>query len=86
MNILSINMTEITQIGGVNFSIKRVLEELVKRDHECYVVSLNPGDSPPEENINGINVIRVKSPMSKHLYGLSLMPRFLLQPRMTVKR
>ena len=78
MKILSINQTDITQIGGVNFSIKRVSEELVRRGHECYVLSINPGNLPREENIDGVNIIRVKSPMSKHLYGLSFsMGRFL---------
>ncbi len=71
MKILTINQTDITQIGGINFSIKRVMEELVKRGHECRVVSINPGNLVNEENINGVNIIRIKSPMSKHLYGLS---------------
>ena len=78
MRILAINCTDITQIGGINYSIKRVSEELVKRGHECYVLSINPGSLPSEENINGVNVIRVKSPISKHLYWFSpSMARFL---------
>ena len=78
MKILSINKTDITQIGGINYCIKRVSEELVKRGHECHVVSINPGDLPDEESINGVNIIRVKSPMGRQLYGLSFsMARFL---------
>ena len=78
MKILTINCTDITQIGGVNSSVKRVAEELVKRGHECCVLSINPGSLPSEENINGVNVIRVKSPVSKHLYWFSpAMARFL---------
>ena len=78
MKILTINCTDITQIGGVNLSIKRVAEELVKRGHECCVLSINPGSLPGEESINGVDVIRVKSPISKHLYWFSLsMARFL---------
>lgn len=78
MRVLSINCTDITQIGGVNSSIKKVAEELVKRGHECSVLSINPGSLPSEESINGVNVIRVKSPVSKHLYWFSpSMARFL---------
>lgn len=78
MKILTINCTDITQIGGVNYSIKRVSEELVKRGHECYVLSINPGNLPNQESISGVNVIRVKSPISKHLYWFSpSMARFL---------
>jgi glycosyltransferase involved in cell wall biosynthesis len=78
MKILTITYTDITQIGGVNFSIRRVAEELVKRGHECYVLSVNPGNLQNEENLNGINIIRIKSPVSKHLYGFSpSMARFL---------
>jgi len=71
MKILTINCTDITQIGGVNYAIKRVSEELVKKGHECYVLSINPGNLPDEESINGVNVIRVKSPIAKHLYWFS---------------
>jgi len=78
MNILTINCTDITQIGGVNSSIKKVSEELVKKGHDCCVLSINPGNLPSEESINGVNVIRIKSPISKHLYWLSpAMARFL---------
>ncbi|MCK4786508.1 MAG: glycosyltransferase family 4 protein [Desulfobacteraceae bacterium] len=78
MKILTINCGDITQIGGVNSSIKRVAEELVKRGHECYVLSINPGNLPNQESINGVNVIRLKSPVSKHLYWFSpSMARFL---------
>jgi glycosyltransferase involved in cell wall biosynthesis len=71
MKILTINYTDVTQIGGVNYSIKRVSEELVKRGHECHVVSINPGNLQSEETMSGINIIRTKSPMSKYLYGFS---------------
>ena len=78
MKILAINCTDITQIGGVNSSIKRVGEELAKRGHECCVLSINPGNLPCEETINGVNVVRVKSPVSKHVYWFSpSMARFL---------
>ncbi len=71
MRILTINSTDITQIGGINSSIKKVAEELVKRGHECYVLNINPRNLSSKENINGVNVIRVKSPISKHLYWFS---------------
>ena len=78
MKILTVNQTDITQIGGVNFSIKRLMEELVKRGNECHVVSINPDNLANEENINGVNVIRIKCPVSKRLYGLSpAVARFL---------
>lgn len=78
MKILTLNSTDITQIGGINYSIKRVCEELVERGHECHVLSINPGSLPSEECINGVNVIRVRSPISRRLYWFSpAMARFL---------
>lgn len=71
MKILNINYTDITQLGGINSSIRRTSEELVKRGHECYVLSINPGNLKSEEIINGVKVIRIKSPESKYLYGFS---------------
>jgi glycosyltransferase involved in cell wall biosynthesis len=79
MKILTISSTEITDIGGVNFSIRRVAEELVKRGHECQVLSINPGNLPSEESISGVNIIRVKSLMSKYLYDFSLSMAQLLR-------
>ena len=78
MRMLTINSTDITQIGGINSSIKKVAEELVKRGHECYVLNINPRNLPGEESINGVHVIRVKSPVSKQLYWFSpAMARFI---------
>ena len=71
MKILTINSTDIAQIGGINTSIRRVAEELVKRGHECHIVSINPGNLQSEETMSGINIIRTKSPTSKYLYDLS---------------
>lgn len=80
MRILTINHSEITHIGGVNKVIKRLSEELVKRGHECIVLSLNSGDLKDEEFINGVHVIRVKSTMAKYCYGLSFkFHKFLLK-------
>jgi glycosyltransferase involved in cell wall biosynthesis len=72
VKILSINFTDITRIGGVNYSIKRVAEELVKRGHECCVMGINPGGLPDREAIDGIDVIRIKSASSRYLYGFSM--------------
>jgi glycosyltransferase involved in cell wall biosynthesis len=80
MKILNISSTEITSVGGVNFSILKVAEELVKRGHECHVINISLDNLPKEEVINGINIIRIKSPLSKYLYQFSLsMAQFLLQ-------
>lgn len=78
MKILTISSTDITNIGGVNFSIRKVAEELVKRGHECQVLNINPGNLPSEETINGINVIRIKSAISQYFYQFSpAMAQFL---------
>jgi glycosyltransferase involved in cell wall biosynthesis len=71
LNILFINYTDITQIGGINSTIKRVSEELVKKGHDCSVLSPNTEGLPAREEINGVNILRVKSPLSKYFYGLS---------------
>lgn len=72
MRILSINKTDITQMGGINYSVRRISEELAKRGHECSVVSINPGGLPDKESINGVNIVRVRSRVARHLYGLSV--------------
>lgn len=71
MKILTINYTDILQIGGVHTCIRRVSEELAKRGHECYVLTVNPGNLKKYEIVNGIKIIRIRSPVSKYLYGLS---------------
>ncbi|HEX7468587.1 MAG TPA: hypothetical protein VF324_08400, partial [Methanobacterium sp.] len=72
MRILIINHTEMTAIGGINKLIKRSSEELVKKGHECIVLSINPGSLADEEVIKGVRVIRIKSPLSKYLYSFSI--------------
>jgi glycogen synthase len=80
MRILVINHTEMTDIGGINKLIRKSSEELVKKGHECIVLSINPGDLDDEEVINGVRVIRIKSPLSKYLYSFSLgVYRFLAE-------
>lgn len=71
MKILNIHYSEITQIGGINKSIKRVTEELVKKGHQCTVLTVNPGNLRDEEYINGVQILRIKSPVSRYLYGFS---------------
>lgn len=71
MRILIINHSEITCIGGINKVIKRLSEELVKRGHECIVVSLNPSDLKDKEVINGVHIIRINSKMAKCCYGFN---------------
>lgn len=71
MKILAINSTEITRIGGINYSVKRVCEELARTGHECCVLSVNPGNLPSEETLNGVKIIRINSPISERLYHFS---------------
>jgi glycosyltransferase involved in cell wall biosynthesis len=71
IKILSLNYSDITAPGGVHAIIRNVSEELVKRGHRAIVFSINSGQSDPFETINGVELIRIKSPLSKYAYGLS---------------
>jgi len=71
MRLLIVNGSDITQIGGVNNSIRKVTRILAEKGHEITVVSLNPGELPAEEMINGVKVRRAEKKASPHLYDFS---------------
>lgn len=72
MRILSINRTEITEIGGVNKVVRRLNEELQRRGHQCSVLLLNERNlKKREEYIQGVHVIRINSLISKHAHGFN---------------
>jgi len=54
MKILNIDYSEIIKIDGINKSMKRVLEELVKKEYRCTVLSINPRNLKAEECVNGV--------------------------------
>ena len=53
-------------IGGVEEVVKRIAEHLAKKGHEVYVITYNrlrkggKGTLPRQEEINGVNIIRLK--------------------------
>jgi glycosyltransferase involved in cell wall biosynthesis len=71
IKILSLNYSDITAPGGVHSIIRNVSEELAKSGHQAIVISINPGQLDPVETINGVELIRINSPLSKYAYGLS---------------
>ena len=71
IKILSLNYSDIAAPGGVHTAIRNVSEKLVKRGHQAIVISINPGQLEPFETVNGVELIRVKSPLSKYIHGLS---------------
>ena len=62
---------DVTLPGGISKNIREIATNLVKRGHECTVISLNTMGLEPEENLDGVRIIRINSPIGKHLYGLS---------------
>jgi len=71
MRILMVNGTDITKIGGVHMAIREVAKRLVAGGDSCTVISINPGGLPSEELIDGINVVRVESLISKYCFEIS---------------
>jgi glycogen(starch) synthase len=72
MRILTINHSEITEIGGINKTVRRLSEELQKRGHQCVVLQLNDGNLAKEERLQGVRVIRIKSRISRYAHDFNL--------------
>jgi glycosyltransferase involved in cell wall biosynthesis len=66
MRVLIVNPTDITQIGGINTSIRRLSAVLSQRGHDITVLSTNPGPLKSDELIDGTRVVRVKSSLSEY--------------------
>jgi len=71
MNLLSINHSEVTLPGGVHSTIVKLSGALIQRGYTPSVLSVNPGGLQSEEYINGLRIVRLRSPVSRHLYGFS---------------
>jgi glycosyltransferase involved in cell wall biosynthesis len=48
-------------VGGVESYVAALSKELVRLGHTVVVVTLQPGDQPEEETIDGVRVIRIRS-------------------------
>lgn len=48
-------------IGGMERSVETLSRELIRLGHTVVVVTLQPGDLPEEEVVNGVRVVRVRS-------------------------
>jgi glycosyltransferase involved in cell wall biosynthesis len=71
MRILSLCPSEVTNMGGVRKNITRITEELSSRGHECTVLCLSNADLPKEDVLNGVRIIRLRSPVSVTLLGFA---------------
>jgi len=64
MKILAINSIYYIPISGINYSVKKLGEELVKKDHKYHILTLNMDHSEEECFQNGIKIIKL--PHSKY--------------------
>jgi len=71
MRILIVSGSDISRIGGVLVGIREMARRLVARGDHCTVLSINSGGLPKEDWIDGIHIIRVDSPISRHLLEMS---------------
>lgn len=71
IKILNLHYSDITAPGGIRTTIRNVSEELVKGGHQAIVISVNPGQLEPFETVNGVELIRVRSPFSKYAFEFS---------------
>jgi glycosyltransferase involved in cell wall biosynthesis len=56
-------------IGGVERTVETLSRELIELGHTVVVVTLQPGNLPDEEVVNGVRVVRIRS-LSQGLTGL----------------
>lgn len=70
MNIVSFEHDELTGIGGVLTTVKRLNGELSKKGHNCTVITANPLNKLSQEIYDGFRIIRKKSYVDRYLYGL----------------
>ena len=71
MRILIVSGSEISRIGGILVGIRETASRLVAMGDHCTVLSINPRGLPNEDCIDGINIIRVNSGISRHLLEMS---------------
>jgi glycosyltransferase involved in cell wall biosynthesis len=61
MHILQVSDFYRPIIGGLERHVETLSQELVRLGHSVTVVTLQPGDHPAEETINGVRVVRIHS-------------------------
>lgn len=71
MRILTFKYGEIKNPGGINKVIIKINSELSKKGHECVVITTNSLGFPNEEIYEGFKIVRIKSRLGPHFYGLS---------------
>lgn len=71
MRILTFKYGEIKNPGGINKVILKINSELSKKGHECVVITTSSSGFPNEEIYEGFKIVRVKSRLGSHCYGLS---------------
>ena len=72
MRILTFKDDEVKNPGGINKVIIKINSELAKMGHECTVITTSSLGIPNEEIYEGFKIIRIKSKLGPHFYGLSL--------------
>src|SRR5665647_631189 len=71
MNILLTNCMETLSPGGVNKVVAELGKHLSKKGHTVTVLQGNPLKLASEEIYEGFKIVRIRSPLEKHLYSLN---------------
>jgi hypothetical protein len=71
MNLLSINHSEVTLLGGVYTAILKLSKALIQTGYTPTILSVNPGGLQSEECIDGEPIVRMHSRISSYLFGFS---------------
>jgi glycosyltransferase involved in cell wall biosynthesis len=66
MHILQLTDFYYPAIGGVESYVRTLSGELVRTGHTVVVVTMQPGDLPDEETVDGVRIVRIGS-WSQHL-------------------
>ena len=73
MKILIVTEYYWPHIGGVEIVFKNLAEGLIKRGHEVKVVTAQVPDTKAQENLNGVEIHRVKVPKFAARYFFTLL-------------
>lgn len=79
MKILIINGGENSNPGGINKTVRETAKNLSALGHHIFLLQDNPNNKPERELTDGYQVIRIKSPGGKYLYGINLKILFNLK-------
>jgi glycosyltransferase involved in cell wall biosynthesis len=75
MNIVTFEQGEVTDIGGIHTSVRKLNSKLAELGYSCVVMTTNPKNKPSAELIDGFEIMRVKSVFDR--WPFSLNPRLL---------